>query len=188
MFRRYMLPPPSGPGIQLRLKSPKEWRCVVRNVWNHLPKDMATRASKVQRLTLENHKPRKEYTLLLLQNMFELVRKVTRAHFVRFEVLVAMNILAYDAVHYCRYVPPLKVWTASSSHSWHICTRLHDVTPHKTVTFSARYSALFHFFFLYFSFIFFLSSLLYPFSISFISLQFVPVFLGIVRLSFLSLH
>jgi len=65
-----------------------------------LPKDMASCASKVQRLTLENHKPRKEYTLLLLQKMFELVPKVTWAHFVRFEVLVAMNIPAYDAVQY----------------------------------------------------------------------------------------
>jgi len=63
---------------------------------------MASQASKVQRLTIENHKPRKEYALLLLQNMFELVRKVTWAHFVRFEVIVAMNILAYDAVHYGR--------------------------------------------------------------------------------------
>jgi len=34
--------------------------------------------------------------------MFELVRKVTWAHFVRFEVLVAMNILAYYATQYGR--------------------------------------------------------------------------------------
>jgi hypothetical protein len=36
--------------------------------------------------------------------MFELLRKVTWAHFVRFEDLVVMNILGYDAVQYGRYV------------------------------------------------------------------------------------
>lgn len=42
---------------------------------DHLPQEMASHANKVQRLTLENFKPRKEHTLLLLQKMFELVKK-----------------------------------------------------------------------------------------------------------------
>lgn len=63
--------------------------------WHHLP-------AKFSDSPLRTTNPRKEYTLLLLEKMFELVRKVTWAHFVRFEVLVAMNILAYYATQYGR--------------------------------------------------------------------------------------
>jgi hypothetical protein len=62
---------------------------------------MVSHAYKVQRLTLEYLKPRKEHTILLHQKMFALVRKVALAEFVRFEVLV-MNILEYEPVQYGR--------------------------------------------------------------------------------------